>query len=232
MNTNEPQSCDISAKGSSCCSSTPATEGVDLKQHWNNAYTNSLEEKLGWFETDLSPTLKLIEKSGITSSARIINIGAGSTTLVDELLALKYSNIIATDLSEVALNNLENQIGKNKVQLIVDDLTNPQGLKTIDPVDLWIDRAVLHFFTEAKDQDRYFELLKSKIAKRGYVLLAEYNLDGAKKCAGLPVNGYSLEMLQSKLGSEFRLIESFDFTYTMPSGNERPYVYTLFKRLE
>ena len=72
---------------------------------------NSPEEKLGWHETDLSPTLNLIAKTGLNKSARILNVGAGSTDLIDELLALGYSNLVATDLSGAAIKKLTDNIG-------------------------------------------------------------------------------------------------------------------------
>lgn len=203
---------------------------IDLNKHWNNVYSNNLEEKLGWYETDLAPTLKLISKSGLNTSARILNVGAGSTTLIDELLKNGYSNLIATDLSEIALKNLKNRIGNEKVECIVDDLTNPTKLKNLAPVDLWVDRAVLHFFTKNQDQDTYFNLLSSKVKSNGFVLIAEFNLNGATVCSGLPVHRYSKEILIEKLKNNFDLIESFDYTYIMPSGAERPYIYTLFRK--
>ena len=224
-------SCNINDKGKSCCSTaTESNNEINLKEHWDKAYLNSPEEKLSWYETDLSPTLELVAKTGLDKSARILNVGAGSTTLIDELLAIGYSNLIATDISEVALKKLEDRLGIGKTECIVDDLTNPTYLKSIEPVDLWIDRAVLHFFTEKGEQDIYFDLLKSKVKGGGFVLLAEFNLNSATKCSGLPVHRYSKEMLIEKLGAGFELIDSFDYTYIMPSGNERLYVYTLFKK--
>ena len=224
------ESCDINDKGNSCCSPKTQTNETNLKEHWDKAYSNSSDEKLGWYETDLTPTLGLISKTGLNKNARVLNVGAGSTTLIDELLSKGYSNLIATDLSEVALKRLADRVGEVNVECITDDLTNPSDLKNIVPVDLWIDRAVLHFFTEKNEQDIYFDLLKSKVKSNGFVLLAEYNLNGATVCAGLPIYRYSKEMLIEKLGMDFELIDSFDYTYIMPSGAERPYVYTLFRK--
>jgi hypothetical protein len=223
-------SCNISDKKTSCCSSENKPDTKDLKSHWDKAYSNNSEEKLGWFETDLSPMLQLINKSELPKKAAIINIGAGSTVLIDELLNQGYNNLIASDISEVALKNLENRVGNKKVEFIVDDLLNSEKLSKIELVDLWIDRAVLHFFTEEKDQDIYFNLLKSKIKLNGFVILAEFNLQSAKKCSGLDVNRYDAKMLHNKLGDDFKLTESFNYTYTMPSGDEREYVYTLFNK--
>ncbi len=205
---------------------------INLKEHWNKTYKNNPEEKLGWYETDLTPTLKMIDKTGLSKSARILNIGAGTSTLIDQLLNLEYTNVLATDISEVSLNKLKTRLGnkKNNVQWIVDDLTNPTELININPVDLWIDRAVLHFLTEVNDQNIYFNLLKSKVKECGYVIFAQFSLEGAEKCSGLSVHRYNKEMLAEKLGNDFLLVHSFNHIYTMPSGAIRPYIYTLFKK--
>ena len=225
----EGDSCDITAK-SSCCSA-PTPKNVDYKSHWDAAYSNSPNEKLGWYETDLSPMMKLIDESGISKSAAILNIGAGSTVLIDELVKQDYTHLLATDISSVALSALENRVESEHVNYIVDDLTEPTTLKNIPPVDLWIDRAVLHFFTDEKDQNTYFDLLKSKVKKGGFVILAEFGLGGAKKCSGLDVHRYCNVEFQEKLGVEFKRLNSFDYTYTMPSGDLREYIYSLFIRL-
>lgn len=225
----EGSSCDITAKNS-CCSSPASAPIIDYKEHWNATYLASENEKLGWYETDLSPTFRLINKTGLPKDARILNVGAGNTVLVDKLIAKKYTQVIATDISQISLSALAERNGGENIATIVDDLTNPTILNSIEPVDLWIDRAVLHFFTEEKDQLTYFNLLKHKIAAKGFALIAEYNLDGAKKCAGLPVYNYNSAMIADELGEDFRLIDHFNFVFTMPSGDLRPYVYTLFQR--
>lgn len=206
---------------------------MNYKEHWNKAYSRVDETQLGWYETDVSSTIKLIKKAGIGPGSRLITVGAGSTTLIDTLLEQGYDNLMATDISEVALQGLQGRIGNlsNKVEWIVDDLTNAKLLNDIHPVDLWIDRAVLHFFTKEADQQRYFSLLKKLVHKYGYVILAEFNLESAEKCSGLPVHRYNTEMLQEKLGDDFNLITSFDYDYTMPSGDSRTYVYALFQKI-
>lgn len=201
----------------------------NLKEHWNDVFMNKPDEKLGWYETDLYPTLKLISSSGLIKSSRILIVGAGTTTLVEKLLETGYSNLILTDISEIALKKLKEKLGIAEVEYIVDDLTKPTYLKDITGVDMWIDRAVLHFFTKEEDRAIYFNLLKSKVNSRGFVIFAEFNLSGAKICSGLPVHRYSKEMLAAELGNNFDLINSFDYTYINPSGEDRPYIYALFR---
>ena len=222
-------SCDINVKNA-CCDSEKSNN--DLQTHWNKAYENTAIEKLGWFEESPIPSLQLIKKSGVSKNARILNVGAGATTLVDELIHQDFKNIVVNDISATALEKLKQRLGKQSecIEWVVDDLIYPTTLNNLEKVDLWHDRAVLHFFIDAKEQDTYFNLLRNIVKKNGFVIIATFNLNGATKCSGLPVHRYDTKMIQEKLGSEFKLIDAFNYTYTMPSKDTREYIYTLFKR--
>jgi len=205
----------------------------DLKIHWDTAYKNSEIDKLGWYEESPDSSLSLIDKCNLDHNATLLNVGAGATTLVDELLIRGYQNIIANDLSPTALDRLASRLNmddRRKVRWIVDDLTKPCELNNLDTVDLWHDRAVLHFFNTKEEQDTYFTLLMKLVKVKGFVIIATFNLSGATKCSGLPVHRFDKNMLQERLGDNFELIEAFDYTYIMPSGDPRKYVYTLFQR--
>ena len=84
---------------------------------------------------------------------------------------------------------------------------------------------------DRKSQTGYLSTLKMFVKQGGYVIIAVFSLEGAKKCSGLGVKNYDEEMLQNFLGSEFRLLESFNHIYIQPSENKRPFIYTLFKRI-
>ena len=207
-------------------------DNYDYKEHWNNAYQNNVVEKLGWFEDDPVASIDLIEKCNLSKDALIFNAGAGATILIALLLEKGYSNILVNDISSLALDKLKSSIINNSnVRFIVDDLTNPITLLDLKNVDLWHDRAVLHFFTSKDQQLSYFNLLKKIVKEGGYVIFSEFGIDGAKKCCGLDIVNYSEKMLQDRLGEEFTLLESFNHQYNHPSnGNTRKYIYTLFKR--
>lgn len=229
----EENSCDINANNSCCCASKE-TEPVqiDLKSYWDKAYKNSITNKLGWYEDFPEPSLRLIDKCVLKSDARILNVGVGATTLIDELLNKGYDQVIGSDISANAMEEIKSRLGadSDQVEWIVDDLLFPEKLDEIEPVDLWHDRAVLHFFNKSDEQDAYFSLLKKLVKRNGFVIIAAFNLRGAENCSGLPVFRYDKKMLSEKLDRDFSLVEYFDFTYTMPSGDKREYVYTLFKR--
>lgn len=206
----------------------------DLQAHWEGIYLKNQIDKLGWYEEHPAPSLQLIEQCKLESDSRMLNVGTGASTLVDELLKQGFTNLIATDLSREAMQKLKSRLGADlskRVSWMEDDLTNPQVLHTLDPIDLWHDRAVLHFFNEPAEQEAYFGLLKQLVRSGGYVIIAAFNLQGASTCSGLPVYRYNQEMIQLRLGGEFVLQEAFDYTYTMPSGDERAYIYTLYKRV-
>ena len=205
----------------------------DLTHHWENVYSKSTVESLGWHEDNPEPSLRLIHMCKLDRKAAILNVGAGATKLVDELVGEGYENVIANDLSILALEKLQARLGgalSSQVKWIVDDLTQPRKLQELDPVDLWHDRAVLHFFTEPADQEAYFFLLKKLVRINGFVIIAAFSMSGADKCSGLPVCRYDAPMLQMKLGIGFELLEAFDHTFVTPSGALRPYIYTLFRR--
>ena len=204
-----------------------------MKDHWERVYHNSPVDKLGWYESRSEPSLKLIELCKLSKDATILYVGAGATTLVDELFELGYQNIIANDISSKALEELQLRLGSEQrslVRWLVDDLTDPDELQSLEKIDLWHDRAVLHFFQDNVSQDAYFNLLRKLVSPGGHVIIAAFNLKGAPKCSGLPVFRYNAPMLQKKMGEEFQLKEAFDYTYTQPSGDTREYVYTLFQR--
>jgi len=206
----------------------------DLKSHWDKTYDRAEIENLGWYEESPEPSASLIKKCNLKKNAVILNVGVGASTLIEELLSQGYENIIANDISSSAIQKLKTRMDKqqsDKVSWIIDDLTKPIDLMKLKKIDLWHDRAVLHFFSTESEQDKYFDLLKTIVKSGGFVIIAAFNLNGAKKCSGLPVFRYNKEMIQGKLGNTFELIESFDYTYTMPSEDTREYIYTLFKRI-
>ncbi|TXD48448.1 class I SAM-dependent methyltransferase [Polaribacter sp. IC073] len=203
----------------------------DYKKHWNAAYNKISTEKLGWYEENSAQTLALIKETKIAKNATILNVGAGSSTIIDNLLAAGFSNIIANDLAEASLTSLKSRVGdSDKVQFLVDDLLNPSKLKRLKKIDLWNDRAVLHFFLKDEEIATYFNLLKKILKPNGFVIIAVFAENGAEKCCGLPLKRYSVAMLQKNLGANFELIKSFNHTFVNPNGDDRPYIYSLFQR--
>ena len=204
---------------------------IDFKKYWNSAYLNTKRENLGWYEEKSEQTLSLIHETKLPKNAAILNVGSGSSILIDDLLEDGFSNIIANDLSEESLKSLKHRFAENeKVEFIVDNLLNPSKLDELKNIDLWNDRAVLHFFLKEEEITAYFNLLKKVLKPNGFVIISVFSKNGAEKCCGLPLKRYDVEMLENELGTDFELKKSFNYTFVNPFGSEKPYIYALFQR--
>ncbi len=131
-----------------------------LKQHWNEKYKTTSQEKLGWYEETSSPSLELIQECGLSKSDSVLDIGSGSSTLIDSLIQEGYTSIIASDISEAALEITKARLGTlaAKVTFVVDDVLRPDKLDALEKVSLWHDRAVFHFL-QRKMTGRYISRL-------------------------------------------------------------------------
>jgi len=206
----------------------------NLTEHWNTVYSENEVENLGWYENKPEPSLGLVKKYLTLKQAHIVDIGSGATTLIEHLLESGYSNLTTLDLSSVALQKGQENLGAEKaaqVNWINGDVTNQETILKIKPADLWHDRAVLHFLTSEKDQQAYFDNLRKIVNIDGIALISAFGVGGAEKCTGLDVVNYDEHMLSKRLGDGFKLLEAFEHIYAMPSGSTRKYIYTVFKRV-
>ena len=205
----------------------------EMKEHWNSIYASRQVCSLGWYETKATPSIDLLAKCKIDAADPILDVGAGASMFIDYLVGEGYTNIFAADISEKALGKLKDRLGPEKakkVKWIIDDITQPKIINSLRDIALWHDRAMLHFLLEPQQQQAYLYTLKKVTMKGGYVIIAAFSLKGMNQCSGLTVKNYDQNMLADFLGDEFRLLEFFDYLYQMPSGNTRPYIYTLFQR--
>lgn len=204
-----------------------------MKNHWDEKYRNTEPVKLGWYENSPQPSLDLIRQRHLAKDVIILDVGSGSSPLVDRLLEDGYTNIIATDISQEALAITQSRLGKkaSRIQFITDDLLHPTQLTNLKDISVWHDRAVLHFFTEEIDRNVYVRLLKSVLKADGFVIISTFAPDGLTKCSGLNVCRYDAASLAKVLGDEFKLIQSLSYTYTTTWGQKRPFIYGVFQRL-
>lgn len=89
--------------------------------------------------------------------AAIVDVGAGSSRLVDCLLEQGFRRITVLDLSETALAKARSRQSQDaSVEWVVANVLRwqPSGR-----FDVWHDRAAFHFLTEASDQDAYLRVM-------------------------------------------------------------------------
>ena len=84
---------------------------MNAKTHWEKVYTTKEPETVSWYRPHLETSLALVERATHSHSASIIDIGAGESTLVDDLLARGFKNVTVLDVSQTALNVTKKRLG-------------------------------------------------------------------------------------------------------------------------
>lgn len=203
---------------------------TNLAEHWNQLFASKSDKELGWYEGDVRQTLAFLDRIPFAPSQAVFLPGAGTSLLVDELLA-RGKRLVLNDISSEALARLRGRIGprSDQIEWLHQDISKPLPAG-VTQADVWIDRAVLHFLLTESEIAGYFGNVRAVVKPGGHVLLAEFSKTGAPRCAGLDVHRYSVDEMSERLGREFVLVEAEDYTFVNPAGAPRPYVYALFQR--
>ena len=111
--------------------------------------------------------MNFIKKTGVSPGAKIIDVGGGASTLVDDLLDEGYSEITVLDISGAALRRSQARLGHgaSRVTWLELDITQAE----LDPnlYDVWHDRAVFHFLTNETDRAQYVRAVRQSVKTRG-----------------------------------------------------------------
>jgi SAM-dependent methyltransferase len=191
---------------------------MDARSHWEQVHATKDPEQVSWFRPHLERSLELIERAAPDRLASILDVGAGQSTLVDDLLGLGYEKISVLEISRTALDVLKARVGQAgaTVEWICGDVTEtvlPEG-----SFDLWHDRALFHFLTEAGQRRAYVERVKSALKPGGSLIVSTFGPSGPERCSGLAAMRYDASSLGSEFGDRFRLVESSLDLHETPSG--------------
>ena len=104
------------------------------------------------------------------------------------------------------------------------------GPWTVPSVDVWHDRAVFHFLTDAADRARYVAHVREAVKPGGTVIMATFAPDGPDRCSGLPVCRYDAAGIAAELGEMFTLVEAIAELHPTPSGTLQSFNYSRFVR--
>lgn len=202
------------------------------KNHWEKVYGSKPEDEVSWFQEHAEVSLRLIEQSGVTKSANIIDVGGGASTLVDDLLASGYQNLTVLDLSGEALAKARHRLGAKaeKIHWLEADIL--QVNLPEQSYDIWHDRAVFHFLTAAEDRQKYVQAVLGSVKPGGHVIVATFAEDGPEKCSGLPVMRYSADQLHGEFGAPFDLLRQEREEHHTPAGVIQKFVYCFCRKLD
>ena len=156
-------------------------------------------------------------------------MGAGASALVVDLVQRGFRSLDAVDLSSAALDQLAALLGNDagKVRSVRADV---RDVRFDGPIDVWHDRATLHFLTAPDDQALYVQRVREAVPAGGHVVLATFSEVGPQQCSGLPVARHSVAALCDLFGESFELIDSFERDHVTPWGSPQSFTHALLRR--
>ena len=202
----------------------------DRKKHWGDVYQDKTPSELSWYQKEPKLSLELIRSTNAASNDAIIDIGAGTSVLVDYLKKEHYTNLTVLDISENAIAIAKKRLGKSakSINWIVSDITK---FDVFQKFSLWHDRALFHFLTDPSDRGIYVKALINAVRPEGHLIIATFAIGGPKKCSGLEIVQYDSEKMIAELGDNFKLVEERKEVHITPANKEQKFNFFLFLRV-
>lgn len=200
---------------------------MDAKAHWEKVYRDKGPDQVSWFQAEARLSQALIAQAAPDRHASILDVGAGASTLVDGLLELGYRRLTVLDLSAAALELTRRRLGAGAAHVTLLEADVLTAALAPAAFDVWHDRAVFHFLTDAAARSRYIAQVRHAVRPGGHVLVATFADDGPLRCSGLDVARYSADALHGVFGADFQLVTSTREDHVTPSGGHQAFVYCL-----
>ncbi|MDY0021626.1 class I SAM-dependent methyltransferase [Arenimonas caeni] len=200
------------------------------REHWQDVYRRKPADGVSWYAPHLDTSLALLARAGLGPASRVIDVGGGASTLVDDLLARGVASVTVLDLSDAALAVARQRLGEvaARVHWLADDVRSaPLGEGAFD---LWHDRAVLHFLTDPADADVYVRQARRALAPGGRLVIGGFAPDGPERCSGLEVARRSSEDIAALFGDGFELLDSRREIHHTPGGSDQAFAWTVLAR--
>lgn len=197
-----------------------------VSNHWNDVYETKSADQLSWFEDAPTTSLELLDLLGVTPPEALIDVGAGTSQLVDSLRARGFSDLTILDVSAAALSATLARPGLEGVAAIEADVTT---WRTTRLYDVWHDRAVLHFIEPAR-AELYAATLCAALAPDAKVVIGVFAPDGPDSCSGLPVTRYGAADLARLLGEGFVVVEERRTHHLTPWGADQSFQWVAARR--
>lgn len=199
------------------------------KHHWERVYSEKAIDSVSWFQSYPTLSMQLIEASGISKEAPIIDVGGGASVLVDTLVNDGYHKVAVLDIAGAALAHAKQRLGNKGagVEWFEHDVTT---FEPPHPFMLWHDRAVFHFLTDPAARDRYLEVLARTVPVGGHVIIATFAPEGPEQCSGLRVERYDEAKIVPLLAPRFALVEKLSEQHRTPALKDQLFNFFRFRR--
>ena len=197
--------------------------------HWDAVYAAKSGAELSWTQQEPATSLRLVT-GAVPAPGSVIDVGAGTSTLIDRLLDAGYGDVTALDVSEQALAVTRHRLGPRREQVcwVVADLLAWEPPRTYDG---WHDRAVFHFLIDPHDRDRYIELATRAVAGGGALVIGTFADDGPAQCSGLPTARYDADAMSALFTPTFTLEHAERELHQTPWGVPQSFTWVVLRRV-
>jgi len=202
---------------------------MDRRSHWEKVWTGNVETEFSWFQQHPETSLSLIERHVGSFDERILDVGGGSSRLVDGLLERGCRHVGVLDIAEPALEmaraRLDDRAGL--VEWVAADILH---YSPAHQWDIWHDRAVFHFLLDPSDRDRYVETVRKTLAPSAHMVVATFGPEGPIRCSGLDVMRHSPNSLSEAFSPDFELVDNQTEIHRTPAQKDQQFLYCVFQR--
>jgi len=198
-----------------------------MSDSWDSTYLQKTASERSWTEGIPQESLRFVEASGVGPDDAVIDIGGGSSRLVDELLRRHFRDVSVLDVSKVALDEARTRLPQAPVKWINADVTAWRPDRTYR---LWHDRAVFHFLIEAGQQSNYVSTATAHVEPGGSLIMGTFSPDGPETCSGLAVRRWSIEELSDLFAGGFELVKGEYRDHLTPWASVQPFTWVLLQR--
>jgi SAM-dependent methyltransferase len=204
---------------------------MDRQSHWKKVWTKYNETEVSWFQNQPALSIDLVLRHVESVGSRILDVGGGSSRLVDSLLGRGFRNVGVMDVAAPALEIARARLGDRaeSVEWIVADALDYAPTRRWD---VWHDRAVFHFLLEPAERASYVQAMLRSLNAFGCVVIATFGPDGPDRCSGLDVKRHSPESLAEVFGPGFELVEDHVEMHRTPGNKDQQFVYCVFRGTE
>jgi SAM-dependent methyltransferase len=203
---------------------------IDRVAHWNGLYATRSPDEVSWYQEHPERSLEIIRSTASSPATAIIDVGGGASRLVDLLVDAGYRNLTVLDVAAASLDHAQRRLGSvaTAIDWVVADVLE---YRTARRYDLWHDRAVFHFLSDADDRAAYRASLAASVPPGGHVVVAAFAADGPEECSGLPVVRYSSTLLTEALNPVCSPLGFEHELHVTPDEDSQHFLYGHFRRV-
>lgn len=165
----------------------------------------------------------------LASDDSVIDVGGGSSLLVDRLLDRGLADVTVLDIAAASLDGARQRLGQRaaSVTWVHADVVLWAPERTYS---LWHDRAAFHFLTDPDDRRAYVSAASQAVAPAGSLVLSTFAHDGPEQCSGLAVQRWTADDLAAQFALAFEPMSSKTSVHTTPWGSEQRFTTVVMRR--